>query len=160
MRIGQGFDAHRFADEQGRFDIRLGGIDVPTDRRVEAYSDGDVLLHALCDALLGSLSLGDLGKHFPDLDDAYRDIDSVKLLSSVMGLVVERRQRVVNADLTLLAESPRVAKYTEGMRRTISDTLEVSLDKISIKATTTEGMGYIGRGEGLAAMAVVLVEPL
>ena len=160
MRIGQGFDAHRFADERGSFDIRLGGIDVPNDRRVDAYSDGDVLLHALCDALLGSLALGDIGKHFPDSDDAYRDIDSLKLLSSVMELVAGQRQRVANLDLTLLAESPRVANYIEGMRQTIADTLEVSLDKISVKATTTEGMGYIGRGEGLAAMAVVLLEPL
>ncbi|MBC81484.1 MAG: 2-C-methyl-D-erythritol 2,4-cyclodiphosphate synthase [Gammaproteobacteria bacterium] len=160
MRIGQGFDAHRFADEQGSFHIRLGGIDVPNDRRVDAYSDGDVLLHALCDAMLGSLALGDIGKHFPDSDDAYRDIDSLKLLSSVMELVAGQRQRVANLDLTLLAESPRVANYIEGMRQTIADTLEVSLDKISVKATTTEGMGYIGRGEGLAAMAVVLLEPL
>ena len=160
MRIGQGFDAHRFADEQGSFDIRLGGIDVPNDRRVDAYSDGDVLLHALCDALLGSLALGDIGKHFPDSDDAYRDIDSLKLLNSVMELVVGQSQRVANLDLTLLAESPRVANYIEGMRQTIADTLEVSLDKISVKATTTEGMGYIGRGEGLAAIAVVLLEPL
>tara|TARA_E500000331_G_C17259881_1_gene714763 strand:+ start:93 stop:575 length:483 start_codon:yes stop_codon:yes gene_type:complete len=160
MRIGQGFDAHRFGDEQGGFEIRLGGVDVPSDRQVEAHSDGDVLLHALCDALLGSLALGDIGRHFPDTDDAYRDIDSVTLLGSVVALVEGRHQRVSNADLTLLAETPRVANYVEDMCKVIADALKVSPNKINIKATTTEGMGYIGRGEGLAAMAVVLVEPL
>ena len=158
MRIGQGFDAHRFCGELGAFDIPLGGINVPCDRLVEAHSDGDVLLHSLCDALLGSLALGDIGFRFPATDVKYADINSVSLLESTMALVGQNDHVVCNVDLTLVAEKPRIASYVEPMRRVISDVLDVSFNEVSIKATTTEGMGFIGREEGLGAIAVVLVD--
>ena len=158
MRIGQGFDAHRFHGEVGAFNVALGGIEVPCDQSVEAHSDGDVLLHSLCDALLGSLALGDIGLHFPDTDANFAGINSAKLLESTMALVSGNNYVVCNADLTLIAEKPKIAAYIGPMRQVISDILDVSLDKVSIKATTTEGMGFVGRGEGLGAIAVVLVD--
>ena len=158
MRIGQGFDAHRFHGEVGAFNVALGGIEVPCDQSVEAHSDGDVLLHSLCDALLGSLALGDIGLHFPDTDANFAGINSAKLLESTMALVSGNNYVVCNADLTLIAEKPKIAPYIGPMRQVISDILDVSLDKVSIKATTTEGMGFVGRGEGLGAIAVVLVD--
>ena len=158
MRIGQGFDAHRFCGEVGAYNVALGGIEVPCDQSVEAHSDGDVLLHSLCDALLGSLALGDIGLHFPDTDANFAGINSSKLLESTMALVSGNNYVVCNADLTLIAEKPKIAPYIGPMRQVISDILDVSLDKVSIKATTTEGMGFVGRGEGLGAIAVVLVD--
>ena len=158
MRIGQGFDAHRFCGEVGAYNVALGGIEVPCDQSVEAHSDGDVLLHSLCDALLGSLALGDIGLHFPDTDANFAGVNSSKLLESTMALVSGNNYVVCNADLTLIAEKPKIAAYIGPMRQVISDILEVSLDKVSIKATTTEGMGFVGRGEGLGAIAVVLVD--
>ena len=158
MRIGQGFDAHRFCGEVGAYNVALGGIEVPCDQSVEAHSDGDVLLHSLCDALLGSLALGDIGLHFPDTDANFAGINSSKLLESTMALVSGNNYVVCNADLTLIAEKPKIAAYIGPMRQVISDILDVSLDKVSIKATTTEGMGFVGRGEGLGAIAVVLVD--
>ena len=158
MRIGQGFDAHRFYGKAGAFNIALGGIEVPCDQSVEAHSDGDVLLHSLCDALLGSLALGDIGFHFPDTDSQFAHINSAKLLESTMELITEKHYAVCNVDLTLIAEKPKIAAYIGSMRQVISDILDVSFDKVSIKATTTEGMGFMGRGEGLGAIAVVLVD--
>ena len=158
MRIGQGFDAHRFCGEVGAYNVALGGIEVPCDQSVEAHSDGDVLLHSLCDALLGSLALGDIGLHFPDTDANFAGINSAKLLESTMALVSGNNYVVCNADLTLIAEKPKIAAYIGPMRQVISDILDVSLDKVSIKATTTEGMGFVGRGEGLGAISVVLVD--
>ncbi len=158
MRIGQGFDAHRFCGEVGAYNVALGGIEVPCDQSVEAHSDGDVLLHSLCDALLGSLALGDIGLHFPDTDANFAGVNSSKLLESTMALVSGNNYVVCNADLTLIAEKPKIAAYIGPMRQVISDILDVSLDKVSIKATTTEGMGFVGRGEGLGAIAVVLVD--
>ena len=158
MRIGQGFDAHRFCGEVGAYNVALGGIEVPCDQSVEAHSDGDVLLHSLCDALLGSLALGDIGLHFPDTDANFAGINSSKLLESTMALVSGNNYVVCNADLTLIAEKPKIAAYIGPMRQVISDILDVSLDKVSIKATTTEGMGFVGRGEGLGAISVVLVD--
>ena len=142
----------------GAFNVALGGIEVPCDQSVEAHSDGDVLLHSLCDALLGSLALGDIGLHFSDTDANFAGINSAKLLESTMALVSENNYVVCNVDLTLIAEKPKIAAYIGPMRQVISDILDVSLDKVSIKATTTEGMGFVGRGEGLGAIAVVLVD--
>ena len=156
MRIGQGFDAHRFCGEVGAYNVALGGIEVPCDQSVEAHSDGDVTT-SLCDALLGSL-LGDIGLHFPDTDANFAGINSSKLLESTMALVSGNNYVVCNADLTLIAEKPKIAAYIGPMRQVISDILDVSLDKVSIKATTTEGMGFVGRGEGLGAISVVLVD--
>ncbi|MBI5460699.1 MAG: 2-C-methyl-D-erythritol 2,4-cyclodiphosphate synthase [Gammaproteobacteria bacterium] len=154
MRIGQGFDAHAFR-EGGR--LVLGGVEIPHTHSLAAHSDGDVLLHALCDALLGAAGLGDIGQHFPDTDPTYKGIDSRKLLSHVMHLLRGRGLRVGNADLTLVAQVPKLAPYRDAMRAVIAQDLHVSADAVNVKATTTEQMGFTGRKEGIAALAVVLL---
>ncbi len=158
MRIGQGFDAHRFAPETGNFEVQLGGVSIPSRQQILAHSDGDVLLHALMDAILGALALGDIGRHFPDSDDRYRGISSLELLRQVRHLAAAEGQHVVNADLTLIAEAPRVADRVEQMCHVIAETLGTDKSTVSVKATTTEKMGAIGQGEGIAALAVVLMD--
>lgn len=160
MRTGQGFDAHRFSKDVGEFTIRLGGVSIAHDRKVIAHSDGDVLVHALCDALLGALALGDIGSHFSDKDPAWRDINSVEILRKVNRLIRGQQYTMVNADMTLIAESPRIACHVDAMRSTLADAMRIDRQFISIKATTTEGMGFIGRGEGLAAQAIVLLDKI
>lgn len=155
MLIGQGIDVHRFAPERR---LILGGIEVPHDLGLEAHSDGDVLLHALCDALLGAAGLGDIGHHFPDSDDAFKDIDSRVLLRRVMQALDERDLRVYNADLTVVAQAPKLAPYIEPMRHCVATDLGLSAARVNIKATTSERMGFTGRGEGIAAFAVVLLD--
>ena len=159
LRIGNGFDVHRFAEtaEEGA-SVRLGGVDIPHRHRLLAHSDGDVVVHALCDALLGALALGDIGQHFPDSDAAFRGIDSLKLLADVDALLRARGWRLVNADLTIVAQAPRIGPHREAMRRRLAETLGVDEERIGIKATTTEGLGFTGRGEGIAAYAVALLE--
>mgnify|MGYP001035796809 FL=1 len=154
MRIGQGFDAHAFK-EGGR--LVLGGVEIPHTHSLAAHSDGDVVLHALCDALLGAAGLGDIGQHFPDTDPAYQGIDSRKLLAQVMHLLRARRWRVANADLTVIAQAPKLAPYRDAMRAVIAQDLRVGVNEVNIKATTTEQMGFTGRKEGIAALAVVLL---
>lgn len=155
MRIGQGYDAHRFKAGKG---IVLGGVDIPFDKSFEAHSDGDVLLHALCDALLGAAALGDIGKHFPDTSDKYKGISSRLLLQKVHALITEKNYKVGNVDVTVVAQAPRMAPYIDNMRQHISEDLEIDTDCINIKATTTEGMGFVGRGEGVEVHAVVLLK--
>ncbi len=155
MRIGQGFDVHAF--EAGR-PLILGGVEVPHNQGLKAHSDGDVLLHALCDALLGAAALGDIGRHFPDTDDSYRGADSRELLRQVHAMVAGHGFRLVNADMTLVAQVPRLAPHIDAMRGNIAADLQVSVDCISVKATTTEHLGFTGREEGIAALAVVLVD--
>lgn len=155
MRIGQGFDAHRFKDS-GR--LILGGVEIPFDKGMEAHSDGDVVVHALCDALLGALALGDIGKHFPDSDPAYKGVDSRILLRKVMELVHECGMHLVNADLTIIAQAPKLAAHIPGMRQHLAADMHTALQNVSIKATTTENMGFTGRGEGIAVQAVVLLD--
>lgn len=155
MRIGHGYDVHRFGDGDH---VVLGGVSIPHDRGVVAHSDGDVLLHALCDALLGACALGDIGQHFPDTDPRFRGIDSRKLLRHVYALIKQKGYRLGNADMTLLAQAPRVATRTPLMCANIAADLECAVDCINIKATTTEKLGYVGRREGLAAHAVVLLQ--
>lgn len=155
MRIGQGIDAHAFK-EGGT--LVLGGVIIPYPRSLEAHSDGDVVLHALCDALLGAAGLGDIGMHFPPGDPAFRDIDSRILLRKTMAMIGEEGCRLVNADLTVVAQEPRLGPHIASMREVISADLQVSAGRINIKATTTERLGFTGRGEGIAAFAVVLVE--
>lgn len=155
MRIGQGFDAHAFR-EGGR--LVLGGVEIPHTHSLAAHSDGDVLLHALCDALLGAAGLGDIGQHFPDNDPTYKGIDSRKLLGQVMRLLRARRYCVVNVDLTVIAQAPKLAAYRDAMRAVIAQDLHVAADAVNIKATTTEQMGFTGRKEGIAALAVVLLK--
>lgn len=157
MRIGQGFDAHRFTP--GR-PLILGGVKIPFELGLLAHSDGDVLIHALCDALLGAGALGDIGRHFPDTDPAYRGIDSRQLLRLVLQRLARAGLQPVNVDLTLIAEKPKIAPHVEAMRQHLAVDLGLSLQAVNIKATTTEGMGFSGRGEGIAAMAIALVDDL
>lgn len=155
MRIGHGYDAHAFAT--GRTLI-LGGVVIPHDRGLAAHSDGDAVLHALCDALLGAAALGDIGLHFPDTDATLKNIDSRILLRKVVALLRERSFDVVNADITVLAQAPKLARHFPAMRAHIASDLGVAETAINIKATTTERMGFIGREEGIAAHAVVLID--
>jgi 2-C-methyl-D-erythritol 2,4-cyclodiphosphate synthase len=157
MRIGTGFDVHKFGDEKVE-SIRIGGVDVPHTVSILAHSDGDVVLHALCDAMLGALALGDIGHHFPDTDPNLENVDSRELLRQVTRIVREKGYRIGNADVTLIAEAPRVAAYVSQMRQSIAADTQSSLDQISVKATTTEKLGFAGRKEGIAAEAVVLLE--
>jgi 2-C-methyl-D-erythritol 2,4-cyclodiphosphate synthase len=154
MRVGSGFDVHAFGP--GDF-VMLGGVRIPHSRGVIAHSDGDVLLHALCDALLGAAGLGDIGQHFRDDDPQWRGADSQVFVRAVLAMLRERKLAVVNADITVLAEAPRLSKHREEIRGSIAALLEVESDCVNVKATTTEKMGFIGRGEGLAAQAMVLL---
>jgi len=157
MRIGHGFDAHRFCDGDH---VTLGGVRIPHDRGLEAHSDGDVLIHAICDALLGAAGLGDIGRHFPDSDAQYRGIDSRILLRQVVDTLAERGLRVSNLDCTLVAQAPRMGPHIEAMREHLAQDTGTAADRVNVKATTTERMGYLGRGEGIAAHAVVLLTAL
>ena len=154
MRIGQGFDVHAF--ENGR-PLVLGGVTIPYDRGLAGHSDADVLLHAICDALLGAAALGDIGKHFPDTDPAYSGIDSRELVRHVTNLLKEKNYSVSNLDCTVIAEAPKLATYIDAMREHIAADLDISIEQVNVKATTTEKLGFTGRGEGIAAMAVVLL---
>lgn len=156
MRIGQGFDVHAFTEGS---QVTLGGIAIPHSHALLAHSDGDVLLHALMDALLGALALGDIGEHFPDSDPRYAGADSRVLLREVNALIDSRGYRLANADLTVVAELPKLAPHRAAMRAVIAEDLQVPLDAISVKATTSEQLGFTGRGEGIAAFATVLLEP-
>jgi 2-C-methyl-D-erythritol 2,4-cyclodiphosphate synthase len=155
MRIGHGYDAHAFAT--GR-KLILGGVVIPHDRGLAAHSDGDAVLHALCDALLGAAALGDIGGYFPDTDAKLKNIDSRLLLRRVVELLRERSFAVVNADITVLAQAPKLAQHFAAMRANIAADLGVTETAVNVKATTTERMGFIGREEGLAAYAVVLID--
>lgn len=154
LRVGEGWDIHALV--AGR-PLVLGGISVPHTHGLDGHSDADALLHAITDALLGAAGLGDIGRHFPDSNPQYRGADSRELLRAVLTLLQARKLRVVNADLTLVAEAPRVAAYIGTMQLVLAQDIAISADAINIKATTTEGMGWIGRGEGIAAHAVVLL---
>ncbi len=155
MRIGCGFDVHAFGP--GKF-VMLGGVRVPHSHGVLAHSDGDVLLHALCDALLGAAGLGDIGQHFKDTDPKWRGADSAGFVTAVLAQLREAGLRVVNADLTVIAPAPKVAPHREAMQARIAQLLAVPVRQVNIKATTTEGLGFLGRAEGIAAQAVVLLE--
>jgi 2-C-methyl-D-erythritol 2,4-cyclodiphosphate synthase len=155
MRIGHGYDAHRFA--KGRVLI-LGGVEIPYEKGLAAHSDGDAVLHALCDALLGAAALGDIGSYFPDTDASLENIDSRILLRKVMQLIVDKGFTPANVDITILAQQPKMAPHITPMRYVISHDLGIDVDKINIKATTTEKMGFIGREEGIAVHAVVLLQ--
>jgi len=158
MRIGHGYDAHRFVYNAVGGGIVLGGVDIPFNKSLDAHSDGDVLLHALCDALLGAAGLGDIGQHFPDTDDRYKGISSRLLLQKVHRLVSDKKLVVGNVDLTIVAQAPKMMPHIPNMRQHISEDLEIDISRINIKATTTEGMGFVGRGEGIEVYAVTLLE--
>jgi 2-C-methyl-D-erythritol 2,4-cyclodiphosphate synthase len=155
MRVGQGYDVHRFCD--GDF-IILGGVKIPYQQGLEAHSDGDVVLHALSDALLGAAALGDIGKHFPDTDPAFKGADSRVLLRHVYKIVQEKGYKLVNADITIIAQAPKMSPHTDAMCFHIATDLKVALDCINVKATTTEKLGFEGRKEGIAVQAIVLLE--
>jgi 2-C-methyl-D-erythritol 2,4-cyclodiphosphate synthase len=154
FRVGTGYDAHRFSQDRPLF---LGGVNIPNDKGLLGHSDADVLLHALMDALLGAAALGDIGKMFPDGDPGYAGANSLGLLEKVAEFIADRGYFMVNADITVVAEKPKIAGYTGEMRANIARVLKVGIDRISVKGTTTEGMGYTGRGEGIAAQATVIL---
>jgi len=155
MRIGQGFDVHAFRDGGS---LVLGGVSIPFERSLEAHSDGDVVLHALCDALLGAAGLGDIGLHFPPDDPAYRNMDSRVLLRDTVALLTDRQFAIVNADVTVVAQLPKLAPFIDAMCMHISADLQVEQGRVNVKATTTEHLGFTGREEGIAAFAVVLLD--
>lgn len=156
MRIGHGYDVHRFGPGDK---LVLGGVDIPHDRGLVAHSDGDVLIHAVCDALLGAVGQGDIGQHFPDTDPANADIDSRVLLSRVVLMVRDAGWALANLDVTLVAQAPRMAPYIGRMRENLAADLSVAPAQVNVKATTTEKLGFTGREEGIAAHAVVLLQP-
>ena len=154
MRIGHGYDAHCFCDGDH---VVIGGVRIPHDRGMLAHSDGDVLIHAICDALLGALALGDIGRHFPDTDPGLKGIDSTLLLHNVMEQVVARGYRVGNLDTTVIAQAPRLGSHVDTMCERLAGLLQADSGQVNVKATTTEKMGFTGRGEGISAHAVVLL---
>jgi 2-C-methyl-D-erythritol 2,4-cyclodiphosphate synthase len=154
-RIGSGIDFHRFGPDR---ELWIGGVKIPHHQGAIGHSDADVLLHAICDAMLGALALGDIGKHFPDTDPAYKNIDSKLLLQRTNEIILSRGFGVVNLDTTLCLEAPRIAPHIQAMQAAIAGILSIKPDDVSIKATTTEKMGFAGREEGLMAMATVLLE--
>ena len=155
MRIGHGYDVHKLVENRK---LILGGVDVPYERGLLGHSDADVLLHAISDAILGAIGEGDIGKHFPDTDPAYKGADSIKLLMHVMALAVGKGYSIGNLDATIVAQRPKLAPHIPQMRENIARALNVEADRINVKATTTEELGFCGRGEGIAAYAVVLLE--
>ncbi|WIF95624.1 2-C-methyl-D-erythritol 2,4-cyclodiphosphate synthase [Caminicella sporogenes] len=157
MRVGIGYDVHRLVE--GR-KLILGGVDIPYQKGLLGHSDADVLLHAIKDAMLGAVALGDIGKLFPDTDNRYKGISSIKLLSEVNNRLKEKGYRVNNIDAVIIAQKPKMAPYIEGMRKNIANTLSIDKDSVNIKATTTEGLGFTGTGEGIAAQAIVSVDKI
>ncbi len=157
LRIGQGIDYHQLVE--GR-ELWIGGVKIPHNKGALGHSDADVLLHAICDALLGALALGDIGTHFPDTDDRYKGIDSKILLAETVKLVRDKDYTIINIDATLLLQQPKIKPYVAAMQSAIAQIAHVEIDDVSIKATTTEQMGFVGREEGLVAQAVVMLEKL
>lgn len=164
IRVGQGFDVHAFdelassSEAESDVSIVLGGVTIPFSRPLLAHSDGDVLLHALCDALLGAAGLGDIGRHFPDTDSRYKNISSRHLLREVMALLTKNKWQLGNADLTIIAQAPRMGPHRAEMVENIAADLACRCEQINVKATTTETLGFTGRGEGIACMATILIE--
>lgn len=152
FRVGSGFDVHRFAEQRR---LVLCGIEVPYEKGLLGHSDADVALHALMDAMLGAAAMGDIGKHFPDTDERFKGADSVKLTEHVVALLQEKGWRVNNADITIIAQQPKLAKYIPAMRSKVASVLQIEEECVNVKATTTEKLGFTGRGEGMAAEAVV-----
>lgn len=155
MRIGQGYDVHAIAPG---LPMWLGGVNIPSDFGFVAHSDGDVAIHALCDAILGALALGDIGKHFPDNSDEFKGIDSKKLLARVMELAAQKGYRMGNADITIALQAPKLRPHIDSMRATLAQIMSCSVEQVSVKATTTERLGFVGRGEGCEVWAVCILE--
>ena len=157
MRIGLGYDVHKLTENR---ELILGGISIPYEKGLLGHSDADVLTHAIMDAMLGALALGDIGKHFPDTDDKYKGISSIKLLKEVNELIKNKGYKVSNLDAIIIAQKPKMAPYIEEMRKNISSSLNIAIDDVSIKATTEEGLGFTGNGEGISSQAICLLEKL
>ena len=155
MRIGHGYDAHRLVNGRA---LILGGVSIPHDRGLLAHSDGDALIHAICDALLGAAGLGDIGKFFPDTQAEWKGVDSRVLLREVVAMLARKGFRIANVDATIVAQRPKLAPYFPAMRENLSADLKVAIERVNVKGTTTEGMGFAGREEGIAAHAVALLE--
>ncbi|MBT2758973.1 2-C-methyl-D-erythritol 2,4-cyclodiphosphate synthase [Mesobacillus foraminis] len=155
FRIGQGFDVHQLTD--GR-PLIIGGVTIPYEKGLLGHSDADVLLHTIADACLGAVGEGDIGRHFPDTDPDFKDADSAKLLEEVWGIVKEKGYRLGNVDCTIIAQKPKMAPYIEPITKRVAELLEGNADQVNVKATTTEKLGFTGRGEGIAAQAVILLE--
>ena len=154
MRVGMGYDVHKLTEDR---DLILGGVNIPWEKGLLGHSDADVLIHAVMDALLGAAALGDIGKHFPDTDPAYKGISSIKLLVHVAGLLRENGYEVGNIDATVIAQKPKMAPHIPQLRRNMAEALGISESKLNIKATTEEGLGFTGRGEGIASQAICLL---
>ncbi|MBO5033543.1 MAG: 2-C-methyl-D-erythritol 2,4-cyclodiphosphate synthase [Lachnospiraceae bacterium] len=155
MRVGMGYDVHRLVEDR---DLIIGGVKIPYERGLLGHSDADVLLHAIMDALLGAAALGDIGKHFPDTDPAYKGISSIELLKHVGRLLEEKLYIIGNIDATIIAQKPKMLPYREQMRANIADALSISVEQVNVKATTEEGLGFTGSGEGISSQAIVLLE--
>ncbi len=155
MRIGIGYDVHQLVT--GR-KLVLGGVDIPFEKGLFGHSDADVLIHAVCDALLGAAGLGDIGLHFPDTDPEYKDISSIKILVKTYELVSSKNYKIINLDSTIFADAPKISPYREAMQKNIARTIEIKPECVNVKATTFEGLGMIGKGEGIGAMCVVLIQ--
>ena len=155
MRVGLGYDVHKLVKDRH---LILGGLDIPFEKGLIGHSDADVLIHAICDALLGAAGLGDIGMHFPDTDPAYKDISSMKLLSNILQMLETSGYSILNIDTVIFAEAPKLSTHRSAMEQNIASTLKLEPAQINIKATTTEGLGMIGKGEGIAAMAVALIQ--
>lgn len=159
IRVGHGYDVHRFdLQNSGPCQIRLGGVDVPSEHAIIAHSDGDVLIHALCDALLGAMGVGDIGEQFPDTDPQYSGADSRDFLAKVMTMLKSRGGQLINIDISIIAQQPKVSPFKDLMKASLSRDLSCPPDRLNIKATTTEGLGPFGRGEGIACHALVLID--
>ena len=157
MRIGHGYDVHRFTDDRKLF---IGGVEIPYEKGLLGHSDADVLLHAVCDSLLGAAALGDIGRHFPDKDPAYKGIDSKILLENTVELLSEKGYKIINIDSTVIAQQPKLSPYIDEMRRVIADICNTDIDNINVKATTEEKLGFTGRLEGISAHSVCLIEKI
>ena len=155
MRIGQGYDVHKLTE--GR-KLIIGGVEIPYEKGLLGHSDADVLLHAIMDALLGAAALGDIGRHFPDTDEAYRGADSLMLLSRVGEMLLDKMYFIQNIDATIIAQAPKMSPHIDKMRENIADALEIDISQVNVKATTEEGLGFTGKGEGISAAAVCLIE--
>ena len=157
MRVGMGYDVHRLVEER---DLILGGVKIPYEKGLLGHSDADVLLHAIMDALLGAAALGDIGKHFPDTDPAYKGISSIRLLEHVGRLLEEENYQIINIDATIIAQRPKMAPHIPQMVRNVAETLKIEENQVNIKATTEEGLGFTGTGEGISSQAICALMPI
>ena len=155
MRIGQGYDVHRLCENR---QLIIGGVNIPYEKGLLGHSDADVLLHAIADALLGAAALGDIGKHFPDTDERYKGANSLELLAAVASLLKKENYSIINVDATIIAQKPKMSPFISEMRENIAKALGTDLNNISVKATTEEGLGFTGKGEGISALAVCLID--